>query len=100
MFWPSFNSALLTLPHERKNGVFNTYYALAVSAVSAISLSALTHPQGKISMVRKGAALGSTYVFTPAPPSGPSPSVWVGEPCLLYHGAQGRAAACKMGAGT
>lgn len=73
MFWPSFNSALLTLPHERKNGVFNTYYALAVSAVSAISLSALTHPQGKISMVRKGAALGSTYVFTPAPPLRPQP---------------------------
>lgn len=63
MFWPSFNSALLPIPHERKNGVFNTYYALAVSAVTAISLSALAHPQGKISMVRQGAALGRTWVF-------------------------------------
>ncbi|XP_070260486.1 blood group Rh(CE) polypeptide isoform X2 [Myotis yumanensis] len=58
MFWPSFNSALLTIPHERKNGVFNTYYALAVSAVTAISLSALTHPQGKISMVCFNRMLG------------------------------------------
>ncbi|XP_066121228.1 RH-like protein [Saccopteryx bilineata] len=51
MFWPSFNSALLKLPSERKNAVFNTYYALAVSAVTAISVSALTHPEGKINMV-------------------------------------------------
>ncbi|KAM5269870.1 blood group Rh(CE) polypeptide isoform 1-T1 [Hipposideros larvatus] len=50
MFWPSFNSALLTLPHERKIAVFNTYYAIAVSAVTAISVSALAHPQGKINM--------------------------------------------------
>lgn len=68
MFWPSFNSALLPIPHERKNGVFNTYYALAVSAVTAIALSALAHPQGKISMVRKGAASWPhTHVHVPPP---------------------------------
>ncbi|XP_008071259.1 blood group Rh(CE) polypeptide isoform X1 [Carlito syrichta] len=50
MFWPSFNSALLDNEKERKNAVFNTYYALAVSAVTATSVSALTHPQGKINM--------------------------------------------------
>lgn len=50
MFWPSFNSALLEIPSQKKNAIFNTYYALAVSAVTAISVSALTHPQGKISM--------------------------------------------------
>ncbi|XP_012577834.1 PREDICTED: blood group Rh(CE) polypeptide isoform X4 [Condylura cristata] len=50
MFWPSFNSALLNLPKEKKNAVFNTYYALAVSAVTAISMSTLAHPQGKINM--------------------------------------------------
>ncbi|XP_054995110.1 blood group Rh(CE) polypeptide isoform X1 [Sorex araneus] len=51
MFWPSFNSALLDIPSHRKNAIFNTYYALAVSAVTTISISALTHPQGKISMM-------------------------------------------------
>uniref|UniRef100_A0A8I5TEZ5 Rh blood group CcEe antigens n=1 Tax=Pongo abelii TaxID=9601 RepID=A0A8I5TEZ5_PONAB len=50
MFWPSFNSALLRSPIERKNAVFNTYYALAVSAVTAMSVSSLAHPQGKINM--------------------------------------------------
>ncbi|XP_029805698.1 blood group Rh(CE) polypeptide [Suricata suricatta] len=48
IFWPSFNSALL--PNERKNAMFNTYYALAVSTVTAISVSSLAHPQGKINM--------------------------------------------------
>ncbi|XP_036206157.1 blood group Rh(CE) polypeptide isoform X4 [Myotis myotis] len=74
MFWPSFNSALLTIPHERKNGVFNTYYALAVSAVTAISLSALTHPRGKISMTHihnavlaGGVAVGASCHLIPSP---------------------------------
>ncbi|XP_054576768.1 blood group Rh(CE) polypeptide isoform X3 [Eptesicus fuscus] len=74
MFWPSFNSALLPVPHERKNGVFNTYYALAVSAVTAISLSALAHPQGKISMTHihnavlaGGVAVGASCHLIPSP---------------------------------
>ncbi|XP_062960657.1 blood group Rh(CE) polypeptide isoform X1 [Cynocephalus volans] len=50
MFWPSFNSALLDLPNERKKAVLSTCYALAVSTVTATSVSALAHPQGKISM--------------------------------------------------
>ncbi|XP_033083637.1 RH-like protein isoform X6 [Trachypithecus francoisi] len=50
IFWPTFNSALLTNPIERKNAVFNTYYALAVSVVTAISVSSLAHPRGKINM--------------------------------------------------
>ncbi|EHH14466.1 hypothetical protein EGK_00394 [Macaca mulatta] len=50
MFWPTFNSALLLNPIERKNAVFSTYYALAVSAVTAISVSSLAHPRGKINM--------------------------------------------------
>uniref|UniRef100_A0A8C5V883 Ammonium transporter AmtB-like domain-containing protein n=1 Tax=Microcebus murinus TaxID=30608 RepID=A0A8C5V883_MICMU len=49
-FWPSFNCALLNDPNERKNAVFNTYYALAVSTVTATSVSAWAHPQGKINM--------------------------------------------------
>ncbi|KAM7098078.1 RH-like protein isoform 3-T4 [Molossus nigricans] len=50
IFWPSFNSALLDTPYQKKNAVCNTYYALAASAVTAISASALAHPQGKINM--------------------------------------------------
>nr|XP_048299133.1 blood group Rh(D) polypeptide-like isoform X1 [Myodes glareolus] len=51
IFWPSFNSALLECQNEKKTAVLNTYYALAVSAVTATSMSALSHPQGKINMV-------------------------------------------------
>ncbi|KAL0605092.1 hypothetical protein AAY473_027091 [Plecturocebus cupreus] len=50
MFWPSFNSALLRNPIERRDAVFNTYYALAVSTVTSISVSSLAHPRGKINM--------------------------------------------------
>ncbi|KAF6109816.1 hypothetical protein HJG60_011012 [Phyllostomus discolor] len=49
MFWPSFNSILLT-GDERKKAILNTYYALAASTVMAISMSALAHPRGKINM--------------------------------------------------
>uniref|UniRef100_A0A8C3W293 Ammonium transporter AmtB-like domain-containing protein n=1 Tax=Catagonus wagneri TaxID=51154 RepID=A0A8C3W293_9CETA len=72
MFWPSFNSALLTIPDERKKAVFNTYYALAVSAVTAISMSALIHPKGKISM---------THIHNAVLAGG----VAVGAPCYLIH---------------
>uniref|UniRef100_A0A8C7C5X3 Ammonium transporter AmtB-like domain-containing protein n=1 Tax=Neovison vison TaxID=452646 RepID=A0A8C7C5X3_NEOVI len=50
IFWPSFNSALLDSPTERKNAVFSTYYALAASTVTAISVSVLAHSQRKINM--------------------------------------------------
>ena len=60
MFWPSFNSALLDIAEERKMAVFNTYYALAVSTVTAILMSALVHPTGKINMVRRGAGPWAT----------------------------------------
>ncbi|XP_037355237.1 blood group Rh(CE) polypeptide isoform X2 [Talpa occidentalis] len=74
MFWPSFNSALLDLPNEKKNAVFNTYYALAVSAVTAISTSILAHPQGKINMIHihnavlaGGVAVGPSCHLIPTP---------------------------------
>ncbi|XP_057600186.1 RH-like protein [Hippopotamus amphibius kiboko] len=70
MFWPSFNSALLDVLDERKKAVFNTYYALTVSTVTAISGSALTHPQGKISM---------THIHNAVLAGG----VAVGAPCYL-----------------
>ncbi|NP_999543.1 blood group Rh(CE) polypeptide [Sus scrofa] len=72
MFWPSFNSALLDIPDERKKAIFNTYYALAVSAVTAISMSALIHPKGKINM---------THIHNAVLAGG----VAMGIPCYLIH---------------
>nr|NP_001266526.1 RH-like protein ID [Gorilla gorilla gorilla]Q28427.2 RecName: Full=RH-like protein ID; AltName: Full=Rhesus-like protein ID [Gorilla gorilla gorilla]AAA65627.1 Rhesus-like protein [Gorilla gorilla] len=74
MFWPSFNSALLRSPIERKNAVFNTYYAVAVSVVTAISVSSLAHPQGKINMtymhnavLAGGVAVATSCHLIPSP---------------------------------
>nr|XP_019569033.1 PREDICTED: blood group Rh(CE) polypeptide [Rhinolophus sinicus] len=67
MFWPSFNSALLSSLKKRKLAVFNTYYALAVSAVTAISVSALAHPQGKINMAHIHNAVLAGGVAVSAP---------------------------------
>ncbi|NWI21340.1 RHAG protein, partial [Crypturellus soui] len=48
VFWPSFNSVLAV---ERKNDIiYSTYFALAVSAVTAFALSVLTTEDGKLSM--------------------------------------------------
>ncbi|XP_006862342.1 PREDICTED: RH-like protein isoform X1 [Chrysochloris asiatica] len=67
IFWPSFNSALLDVPSDKKKAVFNTYYALATSAVTAISVSASAHPQGKINMIHIHNAVlaGGVVVGTP-----------------------------------
>lgn len=70
IFWPSFNSVLVEVPNDKRKAVLNTYYALAVSAVTATSMSALSHPQGKINMVRRRLPLGQhvclclTYMLT------------------------------------
>ncbi|NWZ71005.1 RHBGB protein, partial [Acrocephalus arundinaceus] len=50
VFWPSFNSLLAD---SKREAVFNTYLALAVSAVAAFMLSALTSKDGKFRMVRR-----------------------------------------------
>ncbi|KAF2981146.1 hypothetical protein EK904_008381 [Melospiza melodia maxima] len=47
VFWPSFNSIL---PYLKMQAVLNTYLALAVSAVAAFMLSALTSRDGKFRM--------------------------------------------------
>ncbi|XP_039942376.1 blood group Rh(CE) polypeptide isoform X1 [Hirundo rustica] len=47
VFWPSFNSLLAD---SKKRAVLNTYLALAVSAVAAFMLSALTSKDGKFRM--------------------------------------------------
>ncbi|NXM29653.1 RHL protein, partial [Oxyruncus cristatus] len=64
VFWPSFNSLLA---QSRRIAVLNTYFALAVSAVTAFMLSALTSKDGKFRMTHiHGAALagGVTVSFT------------------------------------
>lgn len=55
MFWPSFNSVYL-LQHDMDeavplNVICSTYLSMAVSAVTAIAISILSNPQGKINMV-------------------------------------------------
>ncbi|ERE82321.1 blood group Rh(D) polypeptide-like protein [Cricetulus griseus] len=67
IFWPSFNSALVKEPNDKKKAVLNTYYALAVSTVTATSMSSLSHPQGKINMVHLHNAVlaGGVAVGTP-----------------------------------
>ncbi|NWH93735.1 RHL protein, partial [Aegithalos caudatus] len=47
VFWPSFNSILAD---SKRKAVLNTYLALAVSAVAAFMLSALTSKDGKFRM--------------------------------------------------
>lgn len=49
VFWPSFNSVLAV---NKSKAIYNTYFALAVSAVTAFVLSVLTTKDGKFRMVR------------------------------------------------
>ncbi|KAM9606220.1 blood group Rh(CE) polypeptide isoform 2-T2 [Morphnus guianensis] len=48
VFWPSFNSVLLV--EDKTKAIYNTYFALAVSAVTAFVLSLLTAKDGKFRM--------------------------------------------------
>ncbi|NXY49716.1 RHL protein, partial [Ceuthmochares aereus] len=48
VFWPSFNSVLVV--EDKNKAVYNTYFALATSAVIAFALSALTTKDGKLRM--------------------------------------------------
>ncbi|XP_010006687.1 PREDICTED: RH-like protein [Chaetura pelagica] len=48
VFWPSFNSVLFS--NYRQTAIYNTYFALAVSAVTAFVLSVLTTKDGKFRM--------------------------------------------------
>ncbi|NWR25161.1 RHD protein, partial [Emberiza fucata] len=52
VFWPSFNSILPFLKAHKVRAVLNTYLALAVSAVAAFMLSALTSKDGKFRMAQ------------------------------------------------
>ncbi|NWR57143.1 RHL protein, partial [Bucorvus abyssinicus] len=48
VFWPSFNSVLAV--NNKSKVIYNTYFALAVSAVTAFMLSVLTTKDGKFRM--------------------------------------------------
>ncbi|NWI30233.1 RHL protein, partial [Sula dactylatra] len=48
VFWPSFNSVLAV--DSKSKAIYNTYFALAVSAVTAFVLSVLTTKDGKFRM--------------------------------------------------
>ncbi|XP_074832571.1 blood group Rh(CE) polypeptide isoform X2 [Carettochelys insculpta] len=74
MFWPSFNSVLIVDMMEKRNAIYNTYYAMGVSAVAAFALSALSSRNGKIRMVHihhatlaGGVALGFSAPIIPYP---------------------------------
>ncbi|XP_027375843.1 RH-like protein IC isoform X2 [Bos indicus x Bos taurus] len=60
--------SLFTMLDERNMAVFNTYYALAVSTVTGILMSALAHPQGKINMthIHKAVLAGGVAVGAPS----------------------------------
>uniref|UniRef100_I3MLE1 Blood group Rh(D) polypeptide n=1 Tax=Ictidomys tridecemlineatus TaxID=43179 RepID=I3MLE1_ICTTR len=67
IFWPSFNSAPLNLLEEKRTALLNTYFALAVSAVTATSVSALAHPHGKINLLHVHNAVLAGGVASSAP---------------------------------
>uniref|UniRef100_A0A8C3CXA9 Ammonium transporter AmtB-like domain-containing protein n=1 Tax=Cairina moschata TaxID=8855 RepID=A0A8C3CXA9_CAIMO len=65
VFWPSFNSVLAY--GDKTKAIYNTYFALAVSAVTAFTLSVLTTKDGKFRMTHvHSAALagGVTVCYT------------------------------------
>ncbi|KAG7334432.1 hypothetical protein KOW79_002839 [Hemibagrus wyckioides] len=70
MFWPSLNAAL----EPDISAKSNTYLSLAVSAVTAMAVSALSSSKGKInlvhvqsSMLAGGIAVGAVVTSSPAP---------------------------------
>ncbi|NXI90558.1 RHL protein, partial [Psophia crepitans] len=65
VFWPSFNSVLLV--DGKRKAIYNTYFALAVSAVTAFMLSILTTKDGKFKMTHIHSAVlagGITVGYT------------------------------------
>ncbi|XP_071992757.1 ammonium transporter Rh type A-like isoform X2 [Engystomops pustulosus] len=50
MFWPSYNSIMLTEPPQLRNAVYNTVFTLAASTVTVFSVSSLLNLSGKFKM--------------------------------------------------
>ncbi|XP_034269392.1 RH-like protein isoform X3 [Pantherophis guttatus] len=50
IFWPSFNSALITEEDKKWTAIYNTYFVMATSTIAAFSFSMATSKNGKLSM--------------------------------------------------
>ncbi|XP_070620338.1 RH-like protein isoform X1 [Erythrolamprus reginae] len=50
IFWPSFNSALITEEDKKWTAIYNTYFVMATSTIAAFSLSMAASKHGKLSM--------------------------------------------------
>ncbi|KAM4047331.1 RH-like protein isoform 2-T2 [Anomaloglossus baeobatrachus] len=50
MFWPSYNSIMLTNQSQLRNAIYNTFFALATSTVTVFSVSSLLNQKGKFKM--------------------------------------------------
>ena len=51
MYWPSFNSALVTDPTDQQRTVINSYLSLVACCVTTFALSALVNKERKLDMV-------------------------------------------------
>ena len=51
MYWPSFNSALVTAPNDQQRTVINTYLSLVACCVTTFAISALISKERKLNMV-------------------------------------------------
>ena len=51
MYWPSFNSALVTDPNDQQRTIINTYLSLVACCVTSFAVSALVNKKRKLSMV-------------------------------------------------
>ena len=51
MYWPSFNSALVTVENDQQRAIINTYLSLVACCVTTFAISGLVNKQRKLSMV-------------------------------------------------
>jgi ammonium transporter Rh len=68
MYWPSFNSALVTDPNDQQRTIINTYLSLVACCVTSFAVSALVNKKIKLSMVhvQKATLAGGVAVGTVA----------------------------------
>ncbi|XP_039595796.1 rh blood group, D antigen [Polypterus senegalus] len=74
MFWPSFNSAFVEKENEKMYAVYNTYFGMAVSAVTTFAVSVITSRKGQLNMAHihsavlaGGVAVSATAMTTTFP---------------------------------
>uniref|UniRef100_A0A8D0DJ31 Ammonium transporter AmtB-like domain-containing protein n=1 Tax=Salvator merianae TaxID=96440 RepID=A0A8D0DJ31_SALMN len=69
VFWPTFNSALLKDGVEKGTAIYNTYFAIAASTLTAFSFSVATNSNGKLCMadIQTATLAGGVALGFPAP---------------------------------